>query len=123
MEAPRTCDFYTAVNEALESRGITPVAQYIADYIGQSGHFERVRPLVYEMPVGDWHHNPQMSRLGADFRNVLTLYAASMRIVLLESGRHYAEVHALVEGFIYEMHVVPGLVCEYHTVRAHKVRG
>lgn len=124
VHAPRTCAFYQAVNDTLESRGIPPIAQYVADYIGDSGHFERIRPRVHEMPVGDWHRNPQLRQLGANFRGVLEMYAASMSIVMLESGRyHCMEVESLVEGFMQEMHTVPGLVCEYYTVRARKIRG
>lgn len=123
--APRTCEFYRAVNETLfVSRGIVPVARNMSEYIQESGHFERIRPREYEMPVGDWHSNPQLSRIGAEFRNMLARYAASMRVMLLESGRYdVTEVDALVQGFLREIFTVPGIVCKYYTVRARRVRG
>jgi len=121
--APYTYAFYHTVNDTLASIGILPLASRLEGEVLRSGHFDRIRSRVHEMPIGDWPANDHFKMLGVAFRNVLTMYAASMRVMMLDAGRHRQEVDMLVGGFIRELYEVPYMVCKYHTVRARKVRG
>jgi SAM-dependent methyltransferase len=120
--APRTCLFYHRVHEALEHRAIAPVARHLARIVQESRQFERIRPRMYEMPVGNWPSEPHLRAIGERFRTNLVIYAQSMGILMYESGRYHPRyVQEIVTGFIYEMYHVPGIVCKYFTVRARKV--
>ncbi|KAI0686928.1 S-adenosyl-L-methionine-dependent methyltransferase [Cytidiella melzeri] len=122
VHTPHACHFYQTVQRALACRSITPVARQIATIVQDSGHFERVKPRVFEMPVGDWHNDPELRYIGYWFRENLVRYALSMEVMMIEVGMRPADVQAMVRGFIREMYEVRGMVCKYFTLRARRVR-
>ena len=59
--------------------------------------------------------------LGEEFRQVMRMYAESMKVMLLEAGgRTPEEIDELVRGFLYEVNNVPGMVSIYYAVHARK---
>ena len=122
MHIPNTRNFYLAVNQALALKNITPVYQNLEAWIRASGRFRHVRARVYKMPVGDWPIEPRRRALGSAFKNVIYMYASSMRIMLIEAGWSSLVVDDLIQGFLYEVENVPGIVCLFKVVSARRVR-
>ena len=119
--APSTAEFFRAVRDTLrERRGIPTVAHKIPELLADSGHFTNVTSHAFLMPVGDWHENPALRELGREYREMVELYARSMRAVLVD-GPWAARADALVQGYIDESWRVPGLVSVYHTVHARRL--
>jgi hypothetical protein len=116
--APRSCEFFAAVSAALEQRGIVPVAQNLVAWLRESGHFERVKPRMFCVPIGNWPDEAHMRGLGVAFRDVMFTYAESMRVVLVEGGMHVVQADALVNGYQHEMNTVRNMVGVYYTVHA-----
>ncbi|TBU24943.1 S-adenosyl-L-methionine-dependent methyltransferase [Dichomitus squalens] len=121
VRAPHTSEFFTAVRETLrERRGIHTVAPGIPRLLDDSGCFVNIVPRRYYMPIGDWHTDPELRELGREYREMVELYARSMRAVLIE-GRWAADADALIEGYIQETWRVRGMVSVYYTVHARRV--
>ncbi|PSR87015.1 hypothetical protein PHLCEN_2v5273 [Hermanssonia centrifuga] len=119
---PRTCDFFNAVNQALVSRGITAIAAHIPTWLQESGHFNHIRRHIFKMPLGASPRDSQeRGEIGTQFKNIMRLYANSMRVMLIETGWNSSEVEALIRGYLYEMDTVPGIVCLYSTVYARRI--
>jgi len=74
------------------------------------------------MPIGAWHPEPAMQRLGRAFREVFLSYMGSVRPMLAESGvvptDELDEVYRRVEQEVQE---VEGLLSVFHTVHARKI--
>ncbi|RPD67938.1 S-adenosyl-L-methionine-dependent methyltransferase [Lentinus tigrinus ALCF2SS1-7] len=118
--APRALAFFDAVRSTLlERRGIQTVADRIPQLLADSGKFTHIVARTYHMPIGDWPDNPEMRELGREYREMVELYARSMRAVLLD-GRWAAHADDLVQGYIDEIWSVPGLVSICHTVYARR---
>lgn len=112
---PRATEFFRVVNDTLIwYKGIYPVAPVLAQLLCESGHFDEVHQRRVEMPIGAGY-------LGRRFREVLWMYAESMKVLLLEAGMlSPMEVDELVRGYLYEVDNVPGMVSIYYAVYARK---
>ncbi|THH33357.1 hypothetical protein EUX98_g799 [Antrodiella citrinella] len=112
---PRSTEFFRVVNDTLRwYKGIYPVAMFLYDYLRESGHFDEVHQRRVEMPIGG-------DELGSGFRDMLKMYAESMKVMLLEAGRLSAqEVEDLLSGYLYELENVQGMVSVYHAVHARR---
>ena len=120
VHAPQTLEFFTAVRETLrEQRGIPTVAPVIPQLLEDSGWFVNIVPRRYFMPIGDWHSSPELRAIGREYREMVALYARSMRSVLME-GRRAAEANDLIDGYIRESWSVRGLVSVLYTVHARR---
>ncbi|TFK88253.1 S-adenosyl-L-methionine-dependent methyltransferase [Polyporus arcularius HHB13444] len=118
--APRAVAFFDAVqNTLLERRGIQTIADRIPQLLADSGDFTHIVARTYHMPIGDWHPNVDMQELGREYRDMVELYARSMRAVLLD-GRWAAHADSLVQGYIDEIWSVRGLVSICYTVYAKR---
>ncbi|OBZ74636.1 Cytochrome b-c1 complex subunit 2, mitochondrial [Grifola frondosa] len=89
--------------------GIGPAAPHIPGWLVASGMFQHVQARRYLMPVGDWHPEPVLQALGRDFREMLVLYAQSMKIVLCSNGLSANEVERLYDAYLQEIFSVPGM--------------
>lgn len=112
---PRSTEFFRVVNDTLIwSKGIHQAAPYLTQYLEESGHFVDIHRRRVEMPIGG-------DLLGEEFRQVMRMYAESMKVMLLEAGGRTAEeIDELVRGFLYEVNNVPGMVSIYYAVHARK---
>ena len=120
VHAPQTLEFFTAVRETLrEQRGIPTVAPVIPQLLENSGWFVNIVPRRYFMPIGDWHPDPAMRELGREYREMVELYARSMRAVLVD-GRFAAQADELVQGYVEDIWSVPGMVSVCYTVYARR---
>ena len=118
---PYACRFYNAVSECLSrTRGLTPVAPHLRDYIRSSDRFDRVECKRFTMPIGTWHSDPSMQDLGEKYRNSLVTYVHSMQLMMVEAGRDPDEVRELAGGYVNEMFTVHGMICYFYTVQANR---
>lgn len=118
--APHACAFFNAVQETLcDRRGIQPVAPLIPHLLQASGYFTHVVPRRFHMPIGDWHTDPQMREMGREYRELVEMYARSMRAVLLE-GMWAPQADTLIHNFIDEIRLVRGMVSTVFTVHARR---
>ena len=118
--APRTHAFFAAVRDTLRDRhGIHAVAQRIPHLLQASGAFTDIYVREFYMPIGDWHPEPALRHLGHEYRQMVAMYARSMRTVLLE-GRYAAQADELVDGYIQETWEVRGLFSTCFTVHARR---
>lgn len=121
IRAPSTAEFFRAVRDTLrERRGIPTVAHKIPDLLQDSGCFTDIVSQPFFMPIGGWHDNPALRELGREYREMVELYARSMRAVLIE-GPWAARAEALIQGYIDESRRVSGLVSVYYTVHARRL--
>ncbi|KAI0369527.1 S-adenosyl-L-methionine-dependent methyltransferase [Pilatotrama ljubarskyi] len=119
--APRACAFFDAVRETLRvRRGIESVAERIPHIVGESRQFTNIEARCFRAPIGDWWDDPVKKELGREFREMMVLYARSMR-ALLSEGRRATEADALIEGYIRDLWGVPGMVSLCYTVHARRV--
>ena len=118
---PATSRFYRAVNEALEQRNIGRTVNHLEHWLSQSGRFERITSREFKMPIGDWPEDTHRRALGIQFRDILRLYADSMRVMLVEGGWNSWDVEALIRGFVHEIYTVSGMVCVFKVVHARRV--
>lgn len=122
VRVPRTCKFFDVLTHALYAAGIQPVASSIPFILEGSGHFTDVIPRCFYMPIGPWHSDPRMRRLGRAFRAALVRYADSVRPMLLDDTRWTKEeLDEIIGGYIHELKTVRGMVSIYRTVHARKV--
>ncbi|EKM52274.1 uncharacterized protein PHACADRAFT_51948, partial [Phanerochaete carnosa HHB-10118-sp] len=117
--APATCRFFEAVGAALAARGVVPVAEYLERSVHDCGRFERVEARCFEVPIGDW--DPARALLGVGNRGFLAMYVESLRALLVESGRHAADVEALIRDVQRELQTVRGMSAFYFTVHARRI--
>lgn len=118
--APHACAFFNAVQETLrDRRGIQPVAPLIPHLLQVSGYFTHIVPRRFHMPIGDWHTDPQMREMGREYREMVEMYARSMRAVLLE-GVWAPQADTLIHNFIDEIRLVRGMVSTVFTVHARR---
>ncbi|PIL25697.1 hypothetical protein GSI_11447 [Ganoderma sinense ZZ0214-1] len=120
IHAPSTAEFFRAVRDTLrERRGIPTIAHKIPELLQDSGHFTNVSSCPFFMPTGPWHEDPGLRELGRENRDMVELYARSMRAVLID-GPWAAQADTLIQGCINESWRVPGLGLLYHTVHARR---
>ncbi|KAI8996294.1 S-adenosyl-L-methionine-dependent methyltransferase [Trametes punicea] len=121
IRAPRASAFFSAVRETLRARrGIETTAGRIAQFLEESRQFTNIRTDRFYAPIGDWPTDPEKKEMGSGFREMMVLYARSMKAVLLE-GPLAAHADALVEGYIRDIFNVPGLIATCFTVHARRV--
>ncbi|TCD65162.1 hypothetical protein EIP91_003018 [Steccherinum ochraceum] len=115
VHLPRTTEFFRVVNNTLTVKNIFPVAPFLHELIEESNHFEDVHSRQIEIVVGG-------DARGNRFREMQKVYAESMRVVLVEAGRHSRrEVDELVAGYLWELYHVPGMIHVYHAVHARRL--
>ena len=118
--APRAVAFFEAVRATLlERRGIQTVAPRIPQLLADAGKFTHIAARSFAMPIGDWHPDPALRELGREYREMVELYARSMRAVLVD-GRFAAQADELVQGYVEDIWSVPGMVSVCYTVYARR---
>ncbi|KAI0323500.1 hypothetical protein GY45DRAFT_1264461, partial [Cubamyces sp. BRFM 1775] len=121
LRAPRTDAFFAAVRETLRmSLGITSVAQQIPRLLEDSRQFTNIEAKRFHAPIGDWQSHPEMKAMGHEFREMMIVYARSMKEVLL-GGPYAAHAEALVQGYLHDIHTIPGIVSTCFTVHARRI--
>ncbi|KAJ8474762.1 hypothetical protein ONZ51_g7009 [Trametes cubensis] len=121
LRAPRVHAFFTAVRETLRmSLGIASVAQQIPRLLEESRLFTNIEAKRFHAPIGDWPTDPEMKAMGHEFREMMVVYARSMREVLL-GGPYAAHAEELTQGYLHDIHTVPGIVSTCLTVHARRV--
>ncbi|KAF7374457.1 Pleiotropic drug resistance ABC transporter protein [Mycena sanguinolenta] len=119
---PALVAFFAHLHAALVLRGLHPVAPPVAPLLAHTGTFDEITAKEYYMPIGSWHPDKAMQRLGRAFRAAYQRYMASVRPMLIESGVVPAdELDDLYERVERELAEVEGLVSVFHTVYARKI--
>lgn len=118
--APALCRFFGAMNSALAHRGIFPVASMVPSWLNSTGRFIDITPRVYYFPIGSWHIDPLLKRVGNVLQSILLRFSESARVFLLDSGLVEAQVDAMHSDLEHELHSIEGLVAVFHTVHATK---
>ncbi|KAH9886678.1 S-adenosyl-L-methionine-dependent methyltransferase [Cubamyces lactineus] len=121
LRAPRTHDFFAAVRDTLQmSRGITSVARHIPHFLEETRQFTNIEAKRFHAPIGDWPSDPEMKAMGREFREMMIVYARSMKEVLL-GGPYAADAEELTQGYLHDIHTIPGIVSTCFTVHARRI--
>ncbi|KAI9058673.1 S-adenosyl-L-methionine-dependent methyltransferase [Trametes sanguinea] len=121
IRAPRAYAFFSAIRETLRvRRGIEPVASRIPHFLEETGQFTDIETQRFQAPVGEWPTDPARREMGREFREMMILYARSMRAVLRE-GPFADHADALVQGYIRDISTVSGIVSTCFTVHARRI--
>lgn len=119
--APATLHFFNTVNHILsDTHGISLDAADIQFLITNSAHFFSVTTEEIYVPVGTWHENDALSRIGSSFRAGQKKMANSFKQMLLDSEMSVEEVETLIDNFSEEMYSVEGLVMVAHVTHAQR---
>ncbi|KAJ2980216.1 hypothetical protein NUW54_g11035 [Trametes sanguinea] len=86
----------------------------------RNGQFTDIETQRFQAPVGEWPTDPARREMGREFREMMVLYARSMRAVLRE-GPFADHADALVEGYIRDISTVSGIVSTCFTVHARRI--
>jgi SAM-dependent methyltransferase len=120
-QVPRARSFFQVIDHSLGLRHLVPIADRIPGLIRQSHQFTMPTIQTFHIPVGDWHQNPVMRRVGMLYLKALKDFAESLKPMLREARMTQHEIDTLVTGFVEDIEHVPGLVGVYHTVWARKL--
>ncbi|KAF8124846.1 S-adenosyl-L-methionine-dependent methyltransferase [Mycena galopus ATCC 62051] len=121
-DAPAHTAFFEYLHAALALRGLHPVAPPVAPLLAHTGAFDEITPREYHMPLGPWHPDPAMKRLGRAFRAAFLRYMDSVRPMLTDAGIVPAdELDAVYQDVRQELRNVEGLHCIFYTVHARKI--
>ena len=121
VDAPATVRFFNAIDVALMSRGIHPIAHQIPTFIANSGCFVDITVEKKKIPIGVWPSDVESQNIGADYFKVCELYADSSKPLLLAAGWSEATLEMMITNYIQEIHTVSGLVEVLHIVHARRV--
>lgn len=118
---PGSSRFFEVLSTALARRQIHPVSGRIPQFITGTGQFTAPISQIYYMPIGPWHADPGLQRIGRAFRVVHLRYADAVKPLLVEVGHTHEEVDEIVEEYAHELRTVPGMVSIFHTVHARRL--
>ena len=121
VDAPATVRFFNAIDNALASRGIQPIAHQIPTFIANSGYFVDITVERRPIPIGVWPSDVDSQNIGADYLTVCRRYADSSKPLLLAAGWSAAALETMIANYIQEIHTVSGLVEVLYTVHARRV--
>lgn len=119
--APHARSFFKVVNDSLALRHLVPLSDRIPSFIQLSRKFTIPTIQTFHIPIGDWHPDPVMKRVGKMYLIALKDYADSLKPMLREAGMTQHAISVLVAGFIGDIEHVRGLVGVYHTAWARKL--
>ncbi|KAG1724598.1 S-adenosyl-L-methionine-dependent methyltransferase [Suillus lakei] len=117
-QAPHARSFFQVVNDSLDLLHLVPIADRIPSFIQQSRQFTMPTIQTFHIPVGDWHRDPVMKRIGKMYLTALKEFAESLKPMFRQAGKTQLEINTLVTGFIEDIEHVRGLVGVYHTAWA-----
>jgi SAM-dependent methyltransferase len=120
-QVPRARHFYDVVNHSLSLRHLNLIADRIPYFIRHSQQFTVPIIQTFHIPIGDWHQDTIMRRVGKRYLAALKVFAENLTPMLCEAGMTQYDAEALVNGFIDDIESVRGLVGVYHTVWARKL--
>lgn len=120
-QAPHARHFYDIVNHLLTLRHLNLIAERIPRFMAHSRKFTVPVIQTFHVPIGDWHPDSTMRRVGKKYLAALKVFAENLSPMLRETGMTQPEVDALVHGFIHDIENVRGLVGVYHTAWARKL--
>ncbi|KAI0076867.1 S-adenosyl-L-methionine-dependent methyltransferase [Panus rudis PR-1116 ss-1] len=116
---PHSQAFFRAIIDTLyRTRGIRPVASRLEEYIESSGYFTNIRQRRFSVPIGPWHSDQRLQQIGAAYRDMVKVYASSMSLMMVQAGESQTEVARLLQGYLYELDNVAGMVSHFYTVHA-----
>ena len=120
VRAPSAHTFFNAVRETLrDRRGIYTMTPRIPYLLRSSGYFGDVQERSFQVAIGDWPRDPTQRELGLEYREMLKLYAHSMR-ALLSEGRWADDADRIIQDYIDEIMTVEGMVSTCYTVWARR---
>jgi hypothetical protein len=120
-DAPATVRFFNAINNALASCHIQPIAHQIPTFIANSGYFVDITVERKCIPIGVWPSDVVSQNIGADHLTVCEQYADSSKPLLLAAGWSRATLERMITDYIQEIRTVSGLVKVLYTVHARRV--
>jgi SAM-dependent methyltransferase len=119
--APRAWYFYDRINHFLTLRHLNPISDRIPHFIQHSQRFTMPIIQTFHIPIGDWHQDPVMKRVGKKYLAGLKVFAENLKPMLRETDMTRHDIDVLVSGFVHEIENVRGLVGVYHTAWARKL--
>ncbi|KAG0706234.1 S-adenosyl-L-methionine-dependent methyltransferase [Suillus ampliporus] len=120
-QAPRAQRFLQVVNQSLQLRHLVPIADKVPTFIQLSHQFTVPTIQTFHIPIGGWHPNTVMKRIGRNYLIALKEFAESLKPMLRETGMTQHDIDSHVTGFIQDIEHVRGLVGVYHTAWARKL--
>jgi hypothetical protein len=118
-QAPGVRRFFDILAEGLRRLGIRPVDD-IPLWLATSGQFEEIVTQTYLMPIGPWHQDPEMQRIGRAFRAAHKRFFDAVRPMLINAGLDARVLDQVLVGYLHDLRSVSGLVGVYHIVYARK---
>lgn len=117
--APGAFQLFDILNRFLERQGLFHAASGITGWLETTHSFTDIQQRQFMVPVGDWHS--EQKEIGNYMRGLLELFTSSTRILLARAGFDARFAERLINSFLHEMEVIPGMVFPYYTVHARKV--
>ncbi|KZT68563.1 S-adenosyl-L-methionine-dependent methyltransferase [Daedalea quercina L-15889] len=119
VRAPHTTRFYDTINGHLRQNGIGSVAASMPEWLRRTGAFVDIQIKDFYVPIGPWDAN--LVRAGERLQDNLHVFAASMRLWLVEKG-YCSDLAAgsLVDDFLLEVNNIQGMELKYRIVYARK---
>ncbi|KAH9942098.1 S-adenosyl-L-methionine-dependent methyltransferase [Amylocystis lapponica] len=119
--APHTHALFSAIDQVLVVRcGLHDVAHNVAQWVRDTGHFDNIESLVYRVPIGGTHHDPNARRRVEIFREMMSVFVNSIRWLLLRTGYSEANIDMLRDNCLRELEMTPGIEFRYHTIHARR---
>ncbi|KAJ7271148.1 hypothetical protein C8J57DRAFT_1603580 [Mycena rebaudengoi] len=120
--APAFTAFIAHVHAALTARGLPALPPPVPALLAADPAFTGVTESTYYLPIGAWHEDAALKRLGRAFRYAVLRYAAGMRPMFVEGGiLSEEEMNEVYANLKRELHAVAGLVGVFRAVHARKV--
>ncbi|TFK29192.1 S-adenosyl-L-methionine-dependent methyltransferase [Coprinopsis marcescibilis] len=121
-DAPASVRFHEAVDLAmLEANGLQST-HLLADTLTTSHTFRNVERRAFHVPIGGWHPNAVLRRMGQAFRVSQARFAQGCKHLLLDkSGLSPGDVDAILNDYLEEIRSVEGLMSTAHAVYATKI--
>ncbi|KAF7297382.1 Methyltransf-25 domain-containing protein [Mycena indigotica] len=123
--APFLHTFFAALHAALTAppNPLPASAPLVAPLLAaQPQNFDQITPATSIIPLGGWHPQPNLQRIGRAFRNVFREYMKSVRPLLnAKSGLQPPVLDQVYTGARVELRSLPGLVGLYNSVYARRL--
>ena len=122
IHAPASCRLADAILGAfLSTQGLHLVAGEAPSILINTELFTDISPNQHYIPIGAWHTDPFLRRIGTMCREAQEQYTVSIKPLLIEAGWEESDVSHMLADYIQEIRTVRGLVTVLHTVHARKV--
>lgn len=115
-QIPATTHYQAAVTECMRARGIPELApDHIPVLLRRTNAFDAITIGQHVLPIGTWHPDPNLKRLGGLFRESLVTWMESMVPLLRDGGLSDRQISSLIHECIAELEGTEGMFAVYYT--------